>query len=100
MVVQCTNAGIQGLTSSDSTGIVYCERWFSCSINIFYSYITNKTLEQEQNNTLKVLDITINRCNVESEWQLRISLYVGNPELQIVLFPLILATNIPWIGFC
>ena len=56
-------------------------------------------MEQEQNNTLNVLDITINRCNVKSEWQLRISQYVENPELQIVLFPLIDATNIPWIGF-
>lgn len=99
MAVQYTNAGIEGLTFSDSTGNVYCQKWFRCLINVFYSYVTNKTLEQEQNNTLNVLDITINRCNVKSEWQLRISVYVGNPEPQIVLFPLIPATNIPWIDF-
>jgi hypothetical protein len=31
------------------------------------------TLEKEQNNTLKFLDIKINRCNVKSERQFRIS---------------------------
>jgi hypothetical protein len=33
------------------------------------------TLEQEQNNTLNFLDMKINRCNVKSEWQFRISIY-------------------------
>ena len=32
-------------------------------------------LEQEQNNTLNFLAITINRCNAESEWQFRFYIY-------------------------
>jgi hypothetical protein len=33
------------------------------------------TLEQVQNNTLNFLDITIKRCNAESEWQFILPMY-------------------------
>jgi hypothetical protein len=59
------------------------------------SSIINKTLEQEENN---VLDITINRCNVKSEWEFRISLYVVNPELQIVLLCAHIHFNISYLA--
>jgi hypothetical protein len=32
-------------------------------------------LEQEHKDTLHLLDIKIDRCNAESEWQFRFSLY-------------------------
>jgi len=42
---------------------------------ITFSQNIDFTLEKEQNDTLNFLDIKINRCNVKSEWQFRISLY-------------------------
>jgi hypothetical protein len=33
------------------------------------------TPEQEQNNSLSFLDVTIDKCNIKSEWQFRISIY-------------------------